>query len=109
MPFELIVRIGNGVCSGTVPGNPLILAGRALAKLPLKAVQVFEKVVVPLYWIGSPRALQAASERVGTLTAAIGVSPAQPLLFERGGLRIASNVALRYSTVRFAEGMPADD
>src|SRR5215469_15788444 len=109
VPLLWIVGIRNRVGCGAVLGNPLVLTGRALAEFPLKAVEIFQKVVVPLYWVVSPRALQTAGERVGAFATAIGVSPSQALLFDWGRLRFAAYVAFRYRTMSFSEGMPADN
>src|SRR5215469_10873350 len=109
MPLRPIVGIRNGARCSPVLGNPLVLTGGALGELPFIAVQVFEKVVVPLYRVGGPGTLQAAGESVPAFAAAIAIFPTQALLFDGGGLRFAADIAFRTSTVGFSERVPASD
>src|SRR6266851_382959 len=69
--------------------------------------QVFEEVVVPLYWVGGPGALQPAGDRIAAFAAAISIFPAEALFLDVGALGFPADIAVRSSTVGFSERMPA--
>src|ERR1044071_3575709 len=89
---------------------PLLGPGRTARQLPLVAVQVLEKVVVPLHRVGGPCALQPAGDRIAGLAAAVFAHPAEALLLERGALWLRADIAgRRGGAMRLAERMSADD
>ncbi len=90
-------------------GHPLVRAGRALRQLPFVAEEVPEEVGAPLRRRGAPGDLQAAGDRVAATAGAEAALPAQALLLDGGGLRLASHVGHGAGAVGLAEGVAARD
>ena len=102
-----VMGVGDHVFRLHVLGMPLPGAGRALGQLPLVAEQHIEIAVVPLRGVGFPCALDAAGGGVHALAGAEPVDPAQPLLFDGGGLGLGANQFRIARAVRLAEGVAA--
>ena len=88
---------------------PLVGACRALGELPLVAEEVVEEAVAPLGGGAGPGHLQAGGDGVGALTGAVGVLPAQALLFEGGGFGVVADVVSGARAVGLSEGVAAGD
>src|SRR6185437_335584 len=102
-------RVRDSARAGAVFGGELISATGTLGQLPLVAVQRLQESVVPLGRRGRPHHLQAAGDGVLARSAAIGALPAQPLLFDRGGLRLRTDQIAVAGTVGLAEAVTSDD
>ena len=100
-------RIGNGRLG--VLGLELPGTGGALRQLPLVAVQDLQVAVAPLRRRGRPHDLEAAGDGVAGLAGAERALPAQPLLLDRGTLRLGPDAIVRTRAVGLAEGVAADD
>src|SRR5688572_287949 len=103
------MRIRDVISCGRIGGDPLLRAGGAGRELPLVLVEVLEEAVVPLNRVIGPGALEAAGDRVATLTGAVGVVPADPQILGGGSLRLWTDVGRRGGAVGLAEGVATDD
>ena len=95
-------------CVG-VFGNPLIGTGWAFREFPLKAKQVLKKVIAPFRRCCRPGYFQSARNRVGTLSRAEAVVPAETLRRQPDRFRFVTDVRRISRAVRLAEAMPARD
>src|SRR5438552_18834025 len=90
-------------------GSPLLLTGGARRQLVVVLEQVVQEPVVPPRRLIGPGALEPAGERVGALATAVGVPPAEALLFEGGSLGFRTEVLLTDCTMGLADRVSADD
>ncbi len=102
-------RVGDRARTRAVLGGELPRPGRALGQLPFVAVQRLQEAVVPLRRGGRPDHLEAAGDRILARTGAVRALPAQPLLFDRGALRLGAHQVGVTGAVGLAEAVPADD
>ena len=101
--------VGDRALAGAVFGFPLVSPGGALCELPFVSEQDVEKRVVPDGGGGCPGDLDAAGDRVGTLSGAVRASPAEALFLQRRGLGFGAHVGVRCGAVRLAEGVASRD
>src|SRR5579872_5901407 len=83
---------------------PLMCAGRALGQFPLEAEKIFEEVVAPLCWCGSPGAFETTRNCVDSFACAEFIIPTKTLLFNACCSRFAPNILVCIScTVCFTK------
>ena len=110
MPLRLIVSIRYGALGLGILGRPLLRTGGARRQLPVVLVEVLEVSVVPLRRVIGPGALEPARDRIGALSAAELLLPAEALLLQAGAFRFGTDVlGIRGGTMGLADRVAADD
>ena len=94
---------------GDVNGMPNVCAGRAFGQLPLVVVQQPEIPHVPLRWVGSPWAFDAAGDGIDTNAALVGACPAKALGLDGGTLGLGTDGSSGAVAVCLTEGVSAGD
>ena len=110
MPLRRIVSIRHGALGLGILGRPLLRTGGARRQLPVVLVEVLEEPVVPLRRVIGPGALEPARDRIGALSAAKLLLPAEALLLQAGAFRFGTDVlGIRGGTMGLADRVAADD
>ena len=110
VPLRRIVSIRHGPLGLGIRGSVLLRTGGARRQLPVVLMEVFEVPVVPPCRLVGPGAIQPAGDRVGALTAAKPVLPAEALLLQAGALWFETDVlGGRGGTMGLADRVTADD
>src|SRR5271157_1755391 len=102
------MRVRHRSFAGAIFRCPLMRTGWTLRQFPLVTKQVCEEVIAPLRRRRRPSDLQAAADRVTTVTFAKFILPSQALILDVGAFWIVTHILRRNTrAVGLAEGVPA--
>ena len=108
MSYRWIVCIRYRVEACSEFRRPLVCTRCAAGKLPIKAEQILEVIIVPLRRGHCPSPFNAACDGVNTFPAAEAILPAKTLIFYAATFRGSTDELVRVSrTMRFAKRMSA--